>query len=182
MLDVPSMEGLGVWLMRPTKATQHGCDSPPVIAVMFQQLLNQAESVDLSSVEPHTHTRQFLWTEGFELSYQLCSEFGEFVYCGVSVTCHVASSFRPGGNADGFERGTLFVEHATNPQRIQVAVTVSNMPEVLEQRRLVVRWHAKQDVPGQREHSPLQECGHLFKLANKAAVGLLKHIEVLVDA
>jgi len=113
-----------------------------------------------------------------EVGNQLPSQYGKLCHGGVAATLQIGALDRPMPDFDRFQGGPRLAEHSMNPQAIEVRLAITDVPEVLQERRLVAFGLTLKQFRRQCSKRMLKESGHLGELAQEACVGLPEHFGV----
>ncbi len=111
-----------------TKAPQNCRNSPPVITVVFRELLNEAEHIYFTSIDANANTGQGGLIEVLKVLQQTRSKLDEFMYCDIAGAREIGAFFWPGANSHRLKSRAVFPQNTTDAQRIEITIAVSDVP------------------------------------------------------
>jgi len=110
-----------------------------MIAVVIRNLFDQAKDVDFGATKLNTNARNGRFFELAQVGDQFVTQGRKLSYGDVAVTLQIAPLSGPIADVDRIQVWPRLAEYPMNAQTIKVGLAITNVPEVLQQRRLVIR-------------------------------------------
>lgn len=125
-----------------------------MIAVVLSQRLDEALNWNLASIGPDADTCQIALVQRLQFLDQINSKLREFRNRLLPGSLTVATIRVPRADVHWRQCRAALLQYLANPERVEVGVAVSNVPEMRDKRKLIFDWSPLKHVRGQRGHRP----------------------------